>query len=425
MGKDKQKPSTGRTLGGAPAAAASSGGSSSGVDMYYTVTFSEEKIGMAVVSTSGPLSFSAVDASVKVLPVVSTVVLSSPASKAGVLVGDVVIGLEGNNLTCFEDFESFFTAIGRPISVNFARKGTAVKAAAAASSSSSGEKKLFSFGKTPDPPPLTAEEQAARREQAAQAALERTKQWDTKLAANKAKRTGGNNKKGDASLMPEPLKNLESESATSEATRRAIELAKNTEHKQTAATGFSPFTPHMSFRSSSAPTSCGDSGDAAGEHLMSRGASDGSSSSGVGASSDCYNVPDSVAEEMADEVDAALGLLLSLGSNEETEAAAEVAMTTVYKMMCSLNNNKQEAKLRSIRVGNPAFQKKVVSVPGSVEMLECAGFVKTMMQKPDAPSDDPKELFLVHDMDAVGLVRLQYTIDRMNDLNLSESATPK
>jgi hypothetical protein len=420
--KDKNKkdggssPSSGNRLGGgAPPVAAP--------DMYFTVCFTEDKIGMAVSQSVGALSLSAVDVSVLTLPVVSTVVAGAPAATAGVQVRDFVIGLEGNNLSCFEDFQTFLAAIGRPVHVNFARKAPAGAAAPAAAPAA--KKSIFS-SKPPPPPPLTAEEIAAKRERSRQAALDRTKTWDKKVQTAKSNRNGGEPVK--VSLMPDPIITLESESALSAETMQAIERAKQVENQQTAATGFSPFTPHMSFRSTSGGGAAGPMGGGAAAAAAGAGTGGTDFSRNSSAASDTsfgVATSDNIDEAVISEVDDALALLLSMGSSEETEAAAEVAVTTVYKMMSALNNKKDDAKLRSIRVGNPAFQKKVASVPGSIKMLECAGFESARMQKPGAAPGEPEEVFLVHRMQPEGLIRLQYTIDRMNELNMSVVSSPK
>lgn len=79
-------------------------------DSYtFDVTFVDEKIGMGVDDY--------MCSDKRSRPIVSTVSAGSPAHKAGVLQGDVIIALENNPLSDFNSFFTFMNVIGRPVTV--------------------------------------------------------------------------------------------------------------------------------------------------------------------------------------------------------------------------------------------------------------------------------------------------------------------
>jgi hypothetical protein len=68
-------------------------------------------------------------------------------------------------------------------------------------------------------------------------------------------------------------------------------------------------------------------------------------------------------------VEDALALILS--SNQPDNGT----LVTCYKMLSNLANNPDEAKYSSIRIQNAAFQSKVGSVPGGIDLFLAAGFM--------------------------------------------------
>ncbi len=50
-------------------------------------------------------------------PCVVAVVSNSASSQAGIEVGDIVIGIDGNAVSLYADFMSIFPAVGRPVTL--------------------------------------------------------------------------------------------------------------------------------------------------------------------------------------------------------------------------------------------------------------------------------------------------------------------
>lgn len=161
--------------------------------------------------------------------------------------------------------------------------------------------------------------------------------------------------------------------------------------------------------------------------------------------------------------------MFCLYEGEAEQELGKVAVTTVHKMISNLHNNPSDLKLRSIRVGNKAFQSKVAAVPGGAELLLAAGYAyststsngsmsnnnysnentsipapapqegsadadtstATTTSPPAAPQaqggitnqglSQGEELFLVHPMDAPGRRRLHYTLNRSITSSLNQS----
>lgn len=129
---------------------------------------------------------------------------------------------------------------------------------------------------------------------------------------------------------------------------------------------------------------------------------------------------------MAESVDDAFAQLLSIGNVDDPQSEEKVnsAISTIQKMLNNLQKNKQELKFRSIRLMNEAFQAKVVSVPGGLELMMAAGFVLV-----EAPVDGAAvaavgagveegelTLYLKHDMSQQSEAMLDYTIRRLHEL---------
>jgi hypothetical protein len=65
---------------------------------------------------------------------------------------------------------------------------------------------------------------------------------------------------------------------------------------------------------------------------------------------------------------------LCFPTGESEQEKAQVAVQTVQKMLQNLYSSKNDPKFRSIRLSNKAFQNKVASVSGGVELLIAAGY---------------------------------------------------
>ena len=79
------------------------GGSSSS---EFTVTFAEAKLGFQVSESSDTKMTN-----------VTNITKGSAADRAGVLVGDKIIALDGNSISNHEDFLAIFPSFGRPLQV--------------------------------------------------------------------------------------------------------------------------------------------------------------------------------------------------------------------------------------------------------------------------------------------------------------------
>jgi hypothetical protein len=124
------------------------------------------------------------------------------------------------------------------------------------------------------------------------------------------------------------------------------------------------------------------------------------------------------ADEVDEQVDEALGLMLSVETADDNAAVEKVAQTaasTALKMLTNLQANPTDPKLkyhpsnelpqmmmchahactvcRSIRVNNAAFKSKVSGIPGGVELFICGGFESVdedgeqFLRFPDQPSE--------------------------------------
>ena len=90
---------------------------------------------------------------------------------------------------------------------------------------------------------------------------------------------------------------------------------------------------------------------------------------------------------------------------EPDRESARLALQTVQKMLSNLSGGRDNAKFRSIRMSNDAFQKKVAAVPGAVQLLLAGGYVSN-------PPGNKEDAYLVHEADEPGLAALRYTVTR-------------
>lgn len=128
---------------------------------------------------------------------------------------------------------------------------------------------------------------------------------------------------------------------------------------------------------------------------------------------------------MTEAVDDAFAQLLSIGNVDDPQSEEKVntAISTIQKMLNNLQKKKQELKFRSIRLMNEAFQAKVVSVPGGLELMMAAGFVLVEAPVEGAAAaaaagteEGELTLYLKHDMSPQSEAMLDYTIRRLNEL---------
>ena len=73
---------------------------------YYEVTFTEDKLGLGIVADA------------ENLPIVESIAVNSVAEKMNVIsVGDIIDGLNENDILSFEIFNEFVSVVGRPITL--------------------------------------------------------------------------------------------------------------------------------------------------------------------------------------------------------------------------------------------------------------------------------------------------------------------
>ena len=90
-------------------------------------------------------------------------------------------------------------------------------------------------------------------------------------------------------------------------------------------------------------------------------------------------------------MDEALAEALALLASQEDGAVAADAMGTCAKVMGNLVKHFSEEKFHRVRLGNKAFNKKVASVSGGLEVMAAAGFQLTT-------DDESGEAVLVYPM---------------------------
>jgi len=330
--------------------------------------------------------------------------------------GDLIVALEGNEVTSYDTFGSFMEALDRPVRITFCRPNKLSSSSSSGDSSSRGDRSMGGMGgmdpmglfrSAPPPKVLSEQEKTERRARMSAAAQTRTQAWDKKLSQKKRQ----NRDVDSGSGMPDPAP--VPQAAASRETEAAIVRAKQLEVHTEAQLGYSPFRPHMSFSGNAA---AGAPGNASG----SGSSKDPSSAFASAATQDDEEVD--VDEEAEAEVDDAFAMLLSLGEGDQQKG--QVAAQTVLRMLGNLSASAADPRLRSIRVSNRAFQAKVAAVPGGAELLQAAGYAYQAAPDSLAGGDataavgeaGEEELFLVHPMDAHSRRRLLYTERRIHEL---------
>jgi hypothetical protein len=192
--------------------------------------------------------------------------------------------------------------------------------------------------------------------------------------------------------------------------------------------GYNPFKPHMSF-SGAGPTNISSSS------TIPTSSSSNTNKSSIG--KDQLSSPTPViippidpAEEdvMSDAINEAFALLMSgmsTGNNgeeqeeKEQEERVNTAISTVMKMLKNAYQKPQDSKLRTVRMMNEAFQSRVLSVPGGLELMLSAGFsIQECPPEPGAGITDDMEhvLYLKHDSSERANIMLAYTLHRLSEL---------
>jgi membrane-associated protease RseP (regulator of RpoE activity) len=119
IGLKKEPPTTkpGRVLGnGKPAETKESQSPTSPTYQVFEKIFHDEKIGIGLVEFKEKLP---IDSSDRVVarPAVVTIAPDSESHRHGIQQGDVILSLNGQELTQFEDFYNFIVALGRPLTI--------------------------------------------------------------------------------------------------------------------------------------------------------------------------------------------------------------------------------------------------------------------------------------------------------------------
>lgn len=335
-------------------------------------------------------------------PMVSRVISQSPSDRKGVIANDVIIGIDGNVILSYDVFVELIQSLERPVVLSFSRD---IRNDSKKSSSS-----------------LSELEKDARRQAMINAAQERSQAWDKKISAGKAMRLNAASANNafefdvkDEDMNPETIKR--------------IELAKQHEKLMAAKLGYDLYKPVLSSSASASsannlaatttnntqtPTSTSSSSSP----RNNTGTSTSTATSSSSSSSSSFRVD----EEVVGAVDDCLASLLSYAGSEEElgdpTATAEGALMTVFKMLSNLFNHKDEDKFRTIRLGNPAFNKKVVSVPGALDLMLVAGFAMHTEETSTGTGARTvgDDTFLKHSMDIASEYRLRYVISRLQEI---------
>ena len=101
-----------------------------------------------------------------------------------------------------------------------------------------------------------------------------------------------------------------------------------------------------------------------------------------------------VTESMMVAIDEAIGLVLS------SPEAAKTTVSTAYKMLSNACLHPDDSKYSSIRINNPAFQSKIGSVSGGLDLFIAAGFVvvsdQVQFSSQQGPGLRSEEMYLKH-----------------------------
>lgn len=289
--------------------------------------------------------------------IVKTVEENSEASRAGVRSGFKIIKFEGNKVETYEGLVDMISSYGRPCRITFEDNRPPPQV----------------------PPPAkmkkqtSAEENATRREAALKAAEMRTGAWDKKMAGTRVAKA--------QSVKQEKIAKQGDDNADikfASESSAAFEAAKQKEADEAQRLGFNPYQPIFGSASQGraaveavatgeiAPTMGRDTTQQA-QHYTSPPVSPSSGFSGGGvAPSEGQDGNMMIA---SDQLSEALALISSHSSE-----VSEAALSTCLKIMTNLRNNFSEEKFHKVRMNNKAFNKKVATVSGGLELMGAAGF---------------------------------------------------
>mmetsp|Transcript_37940 Transcript_37940/g.38629 ORF Transcript_37940/g.38629 Transcript_37940/m.38629 type:complete len:313 (+) Transcript_37940:61-999(+) len=220
FGIDK-KESTGRTLSSIPTTSAPK-------DNEYDVTFTSQSLGITITEQDGK-------------PMVEKVLTGSSANRSGVGMGDLIVSIEGNPVSSFEDFSAVIKGLEfRPLVIRFRRNRKSSNSSSAISNAFTNM--MPSSSSSPPIPEshLSDEEKEQRRLAMIEAAKIRSKQWNGSSVPQQKKRVETATSPSGTSLNPQD------DTPKNKETEQAILLAKQEEERTIKELGYNPFRVHMS-----------------------------------------------------------------------------------------------------------------------------------------------------------------------------------
>jgi hypothetical protein len=434
--------------------------------------FHEQKLGMSITECRERLPIDN-GTSTPSRPQVNETNTGGEAAKLGIRSGDIIISLNDSQLQEFQDFYDIVPALERPVKITFFRFTSSATSSGSAPAVSDNLPSLvspgtmssiFNFrGNLTGAQPSTAssstvpeDELRARREERLRAVSDRSNDKKfTKKNSSSTLSTGTGKKSPVSASTSRPVGTTEASDTLHSDTQRAVERVKAEEHRVERSLGYNPFRPHMSFTGNAATAATVGMSTNTPIASLSNAPSINSQSSATVASFPPLPVYVEEDEDIIAEVDDAFAMLLSLTDAEQD--SAKIAVQTVQKMLLNLYCNKQEPKFRTIRMTNKAFNAKVGSVPGGVELLLAAGYRLEVGDVPETPytpisptgapsqvtsrlnsshpstvsmqeklptsrSDDAlndseaRDSYLLHLMDEVAERKLNYTVSRLQEL---------
>jgi membrane-associated protease RseP (regulator of RpoE activity) len=84
----------------------------------FEKVFNEEKMGLSIIESKERLPMDNTNAAGQISrPVVHTVAPGSEGNRLGIIPGDIILSLNGMELTHFDDFYNFIKGLGRPLTL--------------------------------------------------------------------------------------------------------------------------------------------------------------------------------------------------------------------------------------------------------------------------------------------------------------------
>jgi hypothetical protein len=328
----------------------------------------------------------------------------SEAEMLGIQKGDTVLSVEGNTLTCYDDFAMIVKALERPITIKFRRVSHSPPLNSAE----------FQVGRLDERAPqqnvfnMSANQKDARRAAMQAAAENRANAWNRKVKAGARAREDAKNKNpgstGGIHAHPEAAAVGNFNPTTQQAARMAQAHEQYTAEKM----GYNPYQPTMSASAGSGSQGSPRGGGGDSSHLRAVGLSKSSSHDVDISVEDNYDaMSESTAApsyEEQEQVDLALSLLLSSGLDEE---AVTTCVGTLVKLVGNVITSNGAAKFCRIKKGNATIQTKVLTIPGGEELLLSAGFQQEM---------DNDEAILKHSWNDATQILAIYVLRRLQQL---------